>query len=321
MTIPIEDRLGENQPVLGGRADPADADATFSRLAGEGAGDYGTAPLADAFEGGGFLEDLFANIRAGLGERADYYQSTQFPIDLIMSDYLNGAIDSKTAPAGLMSDFDLDYDEAEDIFATWPPRGEGVTAPGEAVEDPYAELYEGIYDYLSGPDGPGGGRGGRTSGRAAAVYSGPDSGLVEDFVRGKLVNLVGFADSDRVKLLTDTYFSADRKAFGGESIDPKQSVLEQIRGFDDYQRIHELRTDLEDEDTWITGQHSALLAAGMTGEQAQELAVDFAQAGVASVRAGELSEARRIGTTPTQALPGFFSKVRGALGVAARSVR
>jgi len=224
--------------------------------------------------------------------------------------YKRGNIDQAAAIRSLMNEFGLSYDEAEQyLLSNW-----GGTASAGQDDSPYS-----LDDLLAEMFGGGGGGGG--GGGAAPVFTPPDRGLVEDYVKSRLVALVGRADEGRIKILTDLYLKDAKAAFGGASVEPKQSITEKIRSFDDYKRIHKYRPDAADEDTWISGQMSQLMNAGMQAGEAEKLAIDFAQTGVAQAEAGEMSEARRIGQQPTKQLPGFFQQMRYATQVAARSVR
>lgn len=315
MTFPIEDLLGENQPIISPPTLSQDEqDAAFDIVEGAGTGSL---DVDTDFRSR--VKDTINFVTAGLIRQEMRKKDDLYNLEAA---FWNGNLTQKEVIAELMALKNLDYDEADAMLAKWITDRGGVFTAGEDELDAVADLDSLLAEYgLGGALGGSRGGGSRSGGSAVRTYAGPDSGLVEDWVKSKLVTLVGKASGDRIKMLTNEYFTADRKAFGGESIDPKQTVLEKIRTFDDYTRIHELRSDAQDEDTWISGQMSQLLNAGVSGQQAEELAIDFAQAGVAQARAGELSEARRIGTAPVQALPGFFNKMRGALSVAARSLR
>lgn len=241
----------------------------------------------------------------GPGGDIDTSYTDSYITELIRANLMSGQIDSGQAIADLIDLVRLDYDEAEETLLGWGPVPE--------TGDDYG------FD-RGGSSSLGGGR----RGGATREYIGPDRGLVEDWVKQQLINKVGRANGDRIQMLTDVYMADDKKNFGitkGEGIDPKQSVIEKIREFDDYKRIHAMRSDADDEDTWISGQMSQLLDAGVSSAEAEKLAINFAQAGVAQARAGELSEARRIGTAPNQALPGFFRSVHENLSTIARSMR
>lgn len=320
-SIPIEDLLGENQPVIQKTVPRGEVDEVFARIRGEGVGDYGDAPLTDAFDRGPILREV-QQILSAFGQGGSDVDPA-YASEIIRLNWLNGDITEQQAIATLMENLGLNFDAAVSKVEIWDKELQsGGRGPG--VDDPLRDLM----DLLFGDDGLGSGRSGRSGGGggggAARQYVGPDRGLVEDWVKTQLINKVGKADDDRVKMLTEVYLGDDRKNFGivsGESIDPKQSVVEKIREFDDYKRIHANRADAQDEDTWISGQMSALLNAGVSGAEAEKLAINFAQAGVSQARAGELSEARRVGNVPSQKLPGFFQNVQRSLSTVARSVR
>ncbi len=275
-----------------------------------------------AFEDEGFFDRIINQVRDQLGGVGDELSDPRFIADLVRTNLHSGQINEAQAIATLMDKLGISYDAAQSKVEVWEKDFVSHTRGGAGGDDALSDWDALMADLFGDLGGTGGGRGGRGGGgRAAPIYRGPDSGLVQDWVKSQLVNLVGRADGDRIAMLAEKYFDADRRAFGGESIDPKQTVREAIREFDDYKRIHANRTDMDDEDTWISGQYSQLLNAGVSGQEAEKLAIDFAQAGVAKVRAGELSEARRVGSAPIGALPGFFNQVRQSLSTVARSVR
>jgi hypothetical protein len=161
---------------------------------------------------------------------------------------------------------------------------------------------------------------GRGGGVARAQYVPPDRRLVEDAAKAMLVALAGRSDMGRVNMLTDLYLSEDRRAFGRrdvEQIDPMEAVKEKIRSFEDYKAIHGLRPETEDEFTWVSQRRGALLRAGVTPTEAQELAIEqatVAATGEQTAQAGQVSEFQRTG----QFLPGFFQNVRSSAASATR---
>ncbi len=310
-SIPIEDLLGENQPVMSPTVPHEQVDAVFDRMQGEGEGDLNLA--FESLEGLSPLEELMRRFRESAGAFQDAVPG------MVMGNLVNafyaGTIDQAQLISSLMDQFSMDYDEAEDYFLSQIAGGtEGENPLDES--NPFLDALD-----LMGLSGGGGGGGRSSGGGTARQYVGPDQGLVEDYVKGRLVNLVGRADDGRVAMLTDLFLSENRKQFDGAEVDPKQSITEKIRSFEDYGRIHKNRTDANDEDTWISGQMSALMDAGVNAKEAEGLAINFAQAGVSQKRAGELSEFRRVGQGSNQAVPGFFNKMKYAMTVASRSVR
>jgi hypothetical protein len=161
---------------------------------------------------------------------------------------------------------------------------------------------------------------GRGGGGARAQYVPPDQRLVEDAVKSMLVALAGRSDIGRVNTLTALYMSEDRRAFGRrdqEQIDPMEAVKAKIRSFEDYKAIHGLRPETEDEFTWVSQRRGALLRAGVTPSEAQELAIEqatVAATGEQTAQAGQVSEFQRTG----QFLPGFFQNVRSSAASATR---
>lgn len=167
---------------------------------------------------------------------------------------------------------------------------------------------------------PGGGGFGGFGGGGGPQYIGPDEGLVRDFVKSRLVALVGRADEKRIDALTALYLKDDKRAFKGASVDPKQSVTEKIRSYGDYKRIHELRPDSANEDTWISQQSQALIGGGATAGEADELAATFAQIGANPTQAGQQGATRRIGGARSST-PAFFRDLSNATYRALGAVR
>lgn len=288
---------------------------------GRGVGDHGDAPLGDAFDPNVIVREV-QQLLGVFGQDESAAPDQALVSELVRINWMNGEITEQQAIATLMENLGLNFDAAVSRVEIWDKEMQGAGGGG-GVDDPLQDLMDLLFGDGLGSSGSGS-RGGGGGGGVARQYVGPDRGLVEDWVKGQLIRKVGKADDDRVKMLTEVYLGDDRKNFGivsGESIDPKQSVVEKIREFDDYKRIHANRTDAQDEDTWISGQMSALLGAGVSGAEAEKLAINFAQAGVSQARAGELSEARRVGNVPSQKLPGFFQNVQRSLSTVARSVR
>ena len=139
-----------------------------------------------------------------------------------------------------------------------------------------------LADLFDGPGGGGGGGGG--GGRVGPVYVSPDRGVVEDTVRAMLTGLTGDEPDDLVQKYADMYLAAHKNSWGiqqvgGEMEDPNQTVLEAIRGQEDYKRIHASRAPLESETRWISDRMQRLTQLGMESEDADERAVWLAQTG------------------------------------------
>jgi hypothetical protein len=126
---------------------------------------------------------------------------------------------------------------------------------------------------------PGSGRppsGGGGSGRAR--YVAPDRRLVEEFVGDKMIVLTGKRQPELQKIV-DAYMSADRKAYEGKSIDPKAEVMEKIRDLSEYKRIHKLRGEATDENTWVNQRQQRLQQLGVTSAAAGARGIDLAAVG------------------------------------------
>ena len=131
------------------------------------------------------------------------------------------------------------------------------------------------------PPHPGlGGGGGGGGGFTGPEYVAPDRRVIEDYVKGVLVSLVGTVSND-LETLVDLYMDEDRKNFDtpNQQIDPGQSVLEAVRKTSGYQSIHKLRPDSEDERTWISDRRAAALRGGLNTGDLEQHAIRSAQLG------------------------------------------
>lgn len=144
---------------------------------------------------------------------------------------------------------------------------DATAQPAQPSGDPF-NLDDFLNDLLGG--GGGGGRGGAVG----PTYVKPDERAVEDYVKGALVSLVGAVDPDQLSDGVAVYMRDHRRDFDtpGQQIDPTQSVLEYIRGTANYQEIHALRPESEDERSWVSNRR----AAGARGGLQQGLQEDFA---------------------------------------------
>lgn len=154
--------------------------------------------------------------------------------------------------------------------------------------------------------GGGGGFGG-----VGRTYVKPDERLLDDAIKARLVALVGGSSPARIAMLSDLYMKEDRRNFDtkGEQIDPMASVQAKIEGFSDYQQIHALRPETEDQFQWVSSRVGALARAGVTSTRAQEIAIEQAKvAGTEAdvARAGELATFQATG----RALPGFMRNMQ-----------
>lgn len=136
------------------------------------------------------------------------------------------------------------------------------------------------------PPVPGGGRGGS----AGPVYEAPDRRVVEDYVRGVSVALLGgIPDEGYIQQFTDLYMKDHRRNFDtpDREIDPAQSVVEAFRQTKEYQEIHRLRPDSEDERSWVAARRAAAQQGGLQQDLQEDFAIQQATIG------GDLEDTRR----------------------------
>jgi len=172
------------------------------------------------------------------------------------------------------------------VLSSTPPDGVGG-------EDPLTELPPWLQ-----PGGLGGGGGG--GGGFTAKYNQPDDGDVNDLVKSLLVSMVGTFDEGRQAMLREVYLEADRANFDSDTqtISPVQAVKEKIRSFGDYERIHKLRPDELDDMEWVTSRQGALVNLGIAEDQAIDLGVTAATAGLNTEDTqtlGAVAETQRTG--------------------------
>jgi hypothetical protein len=149
----------------------------------------------------------------------------------------------------------------------------GAFAQQPAVVEGDAEALN-LDDLFAGLDLGGGGF-------AGPVYRAPDRRVVEDFVKGTLVSLVGTVPDHLVGPGVDAYMRDHRRNFDSEAIeiDPGQSVLELIRNTAEYQSIHKLRPKSVDERDWIGQRAQEAQRGGLDTEQIEKFAITQATAG------------------------------------------
>lgn len=208
----------------------------------------------------------------------------------------------------------------------WQARG--VTEDGRTImlNIVTGEVYYVNADGSVGESGPGtapnpfgsrsggGGGGGRGGVGSRGQYIPPDRRVVEEAVKGKLIALTGRFDQARVDLLTDKFMSESKRAYDNresQQIDPMASVVEQIRTFQDYKQIHQLRPEEADEETWISSRQGALTSLGISEARAVGMGVDAAQAGFnqeQTAQSGQIQEFQRTG----QAKFGLEDSIRAA---------
>jgi hypothetical protein len=145
--------------------------------------------------------------------------------------------------------------------------------------------------------------GGGGGGFAGPVYRAPDERVVEDFVKGTLVSLVGTVPDYLVGPAVDTYMRDHRRNFDSETaeIDPAQSVLALVRSSVEYQSIHKLRPKSVDERDWIGERRQAAAQGGLTESKQEQFAIDQAIAGgdpADVVKAAAISQLQSSGKAP-----------------------
>lgn len=140
---------------------------------------------------------------------------------------------------------------------------------GEIAQDDFSDLFAPSF---------GGGGGG---GFAGPVYRRPDERVVRDFVKGTLVSLVGEVPEHLVGPAVETFMRDHRADFDNpeQEIDPSQSVVELIRGTEEYQTIHELRPESVDEREWISSRAREAQRGGLDTGEVEQFAIEQATVG------------------------------------------
>jgi len=121
-------------------------------------------------------------------------------------------------------------------------------------------------------------------GSVGPQYVSPDRRTVEDTVKAQLFALTGETSPERVSELTDAWLQAHKQSWevrkaGGQDIDPNATTLDMIRSQGDYKEAHKLRSEGEDEMTWISNRRQQLNRLGVSGEDADQRAITMAQLG------------------------------------------
>ena len=127
-----------------------------------------------------------------------------------------------------------------------------------------------LYDPYAGIGGGGGG-----GGFAGPEYREPDRRVVEDFVKGSLVSLVGNIPSQYVNAFTDLFMKDHRRNFDSldKEIDPQQSVIAAIRRTAEYKTIHNLRPQGVDERDWVSDRKSQAVQGGLNTGEIEDFAI------------------------------------------------
>ncbi|HLE81842.1 MAG TPA: hypothetical protein VJA25_11170 [Dehalococcoidia bacterium] len=131
--------------------------------------------------------------------------------------------------------------------------------------------------WMDGLFGGGGGGGGF----AGPEYREPDRRVVEDFVKGSLVSLVGNIPSQYVNAFTDLFMKDHRRNFDSldKEIDPQQSVIAAIRRTAEYKTIHNLRPQGVDERDWVSDRKSQAVQGGLNTGDIEDFAITQATVG------------------------------------------
>ncbi len=227
-----------------------------------------------------------------------------------------GGLDVPDRPdprSSLDSEWDIFFDG--DIYtATYEEWiSNGVMDPGltyNLLRDGAAEWEQRFFDFLN-PAPTGGG------GRSRAPYVRPDERLVRGAIEGAWDGLTGQVDARGVNNAIKAFFADDRANYDneGQQIDAMETVLEMIRNTSEYKSIHTLRSESQDERTWISSKVGRLLQAGVSQPLAQELGVAQAQAGSGTDTVQQAGEAATLITTG-RALDSHKRKMQQSMGAA-----
>ena len=121
-------------------------------------------------------------------------------------------------------------------------------------------------------------RKGSGSGSRRPQYVAPDRRVIEEFVSDKMIVLTG-ARQPEFASIVDSYLSAAKQQFEGASIDPKAEVISRIRDLSEYKRIHTLRDEATEEDTWVGHRQQRLEQLGMASGDAASRGIALAATG------------------------------------------
>lgn len=155
----------------------------------------------------------------------------------------------------------------------------GIQGPPESAEalrdDPrFAHLPGSIF--FTDPAGGSGSGSGRGAG--APAYVAPDRRTVEEFIGDKMIVLTGKRQPELQKFV-DNFMRDAKKQWEGGSIDPQATALEDIRGTAEYKRIHTLRVDSMDENTWVNARQARLTQLGLGAAAAEARGIELAVTG------------------------------------------
>ena len=261
----------------------------------QGLTDAHGAPIVDPRDG--FSRDT-GTVRAP-GTNADVWGVQSPPRTILTGDAPRGGNDMETGnvgpdlrPAGetggfgrFISEFErnfLDKVSREYIAAKLPDRLPTGLSRGEfddkRTQKAFREFVKGGGQFTDpGDRSPTGGRGG-----GRPKYVAPDRRTVEEWVTDKLIILTGQKQPE-MEAIIDSYMSAHKSQFEGKSIDPAAEAVEKIRGLAEYQRIHTLRPDAADENTWVSSRQNRLTQLGVGAKDAASRGIALAATGASAV--------------------------------------
>lgn len=145
---------------------------------------------------------------------------------------------------------------------------------GHVAEEEFQDMED---DFGNWWDSIGGGGGGF----AEPVYEAPDRRVIEDMAKGMMVSLLGAVAPDKVEEGVNIYMKDHRRNWDNESVEinPEQSLLEFIRGTEEYETIHALRPSSEDERSWVSDRRAAAQRGGLNTGLQEDFAIEQAQVG------------------------------------------
>jgi hypothetical protein len=160
-------------------------------------------------------------------------------------------------------------------------------------------------------------------GGSAPQYVAPDRRVVKDTARGMLQGLIGSQWTEgQLEAYTDLYMNDHRRDWDvrERDIDPAQSVLEMIRGTDQYKNIHRLRPNGVDETQWLTTYQQAATRYGFANDLADSFAEEQATVGGQVGRLGDAAAVEQYNLRG-QKRPELFDKFGAAATSMTRRVR
>lgn len=233
-----------------------------------------------SFDGKTWLQPRIKKADTGgdRGNPAALQASKKFWLSWIGDAYFNNVISRNTATGlrDLVNNWDgsyLDLNKQMRFIEANQPVGPGNTKARDDLP----------------PDDADAGWWGGGGGGFEPVYEAPDRRVVEDMVKGTFVSLVGtIPDEALVEQGVNLYMRDHRRDWDtpDREIDPSMSVLEYVRSTEQYQTIHELRPDSEDERSWISDRRAAAAQGGLNLGAQEDFAIEQASIG------GDLQDVR-----------------------------